>query len=114
MILQSDIQAAQNAMELAFNTKDVIYIVTIIASVLTTWFKMNYAVKRLEEKRQEAEEKYSTAIREAKHSRTAIRKHFDNEIRDVRKEAKDDRDATQQEFKEINNKLSKILGYLEK
>lgn len=39
---------SQQAMELAFNTKDVIYIVSLLVGALTGWFTLKFTVKAMQ------------------------------------------------------------------
>jgi len=115
-----------SAMEMTFDTKDVIYILTFVVSGLVAWFKMQSdkrmmgaQIKSLEEdaekiemKAEKIEEKYTESFREAKHSRAGIRKQMDEKFKEIMGEVKSDREKNNDEFKSINSKLDQIIGKL--
>ena len=109
-----------------FNMKDVIYIVTLVISVLGGWFSMKAAIEKLKHRletvdthvsscRQDAKEDSITA----KHSRTGIRKQFQDEMRVqaelsnkridiVKQDLKDSQKDNASEFKSLNDQMTAV------
>lgn len=120
------------ATELTFNTKDVIYIITIVVAAVTAFFKMtsdkNAMTKEIGfiQKNISDNKSHIDAVDIAsKNSRTHIRREFkeaDEKDRDmlnqridiVKEDLKEHAKDTASEFKEIQGKLNKIIGLLEK
>jgi len=101
-----------NGMDLVFNTKDVIYIISIVIMGMTGWFKLqrdkdriNNRVDNLEQKRIEAEEKYNLEVMDAKNGRVAIKKEFDNGLKEVEQILHKRIDKTQQDQKRYSEKI---------
>lgn len=100
-----------NAMtEATFTLKDVFYLLGLFAGGLTAWFKMQRDKDKLETKIEHLDEK----VINVKHGKTAMKKAFELEIEKIKLEQKEDREANKLEFKEINEKLNRILGLLQK
>jgi len=101
-----------NGMDLVFNTKDVIYIISIVIMGMTGMFKLqrdkdriNNRVDNLEQKRIEAEEKYNLEVMDAKNGRVAIKKEFDNGLKEVEQILHKRIDKTQQDQKRYSEKI---------
>ena len=109
-----------------FNGKDVIYIITLVVSVLGGWFSMKAAIEKVKHKldvvsrhvdtcQQDAKEDSVTA----KHSRTGIRKQFQDEMRVqaelsnkridiVKQDLKDFQKESATEVKTLNDQITAI------
>lgn len=101
-----------NGMDLVFNTKDVIYIISIVIMGMTGWFKLqrdkdriNNRVDNLEQKRIEAEEKYIFEVMDAKNGRIAIKKEFSDSLKEIEQILHKRIDKTQQDQKRYSEKI---------
>jgi len=72
-----------NGMELAFNTKDVIYIISLVVGGLTAWFKLKMDKEKmsneifiLEKEMLKADEQYKEETLNAKNGRRAMKKEI--------------------------------------
>ena len=72
-----------NGMDLAFNTKDVIYIISFVVSALTAWFKLKMDKQKmeneifiLEKEMLKADEQYKFETLNARNGRRAMKKEF--------------------------------------
>jgi len=72
-----------NGMDLAFNTKDVIYIISLVVGGLTAWFKlkmdkekMSNEIFTLEKEMLKADEQYKEETLSAKNGRRAMKKEI--------------------------------------
>lgn len=72
-----------NGMELAFNTKDVIYIVGLVITGLTAWFKVKMDKQKmaseivvLSKENEKAEQEYKEEVLNAKNGRRSMKKEL--------------------------------------
>ena len=72
-----------NGMDLAFNTKDVIYIISLVVGGLTAWFKLKMDKEKmsneifiLEKEMLKADEQYKEETLNAKNGRRAMKKEI--------------------------------------
>lgn len=109
-----------------FNGKDVIYIITLVVSVLGGWFTMKGSIEkvkhRLENVDNHLSECQSDAKEEnlaAKHSRTGMRKQFQDEMKSlaelsnkridiVKQDLKDFQKDNATEIKTLNDQITAI------
>ena len=100
-----------------FNMKDVIYIVTLVISVLGGWFSMKAAIEKLKHRLETVDAKEDSIT--AKHSRTGIRKQFQDEMRVqaelsnkridiVKQDLKDSQKDNASEFKSLNDQMTAV------
>ena len=92
-----------------FNMKDVIYIVTLVISVLGGWFSMKAAIEKLKHRLENVDKHIDTCQADAKeenvaakHSRTGIRKQFQVEMKAQREFMNKRVDIVKQDLKEHN------------
>jgi len=92
-----------------FNMKDVIYIVTLVISVLGGWFSMKAAIEKLKHRLENVDNHLSSCQQDAKedsitakHSRTGIRKQFQDEMKAQREFMNKRVDIVKQDLKEHN------------
>jgi hypothetical protein len=92
-----------------FNMKDVIYIVTLVISVLGGWFSMKAAIEKLKHRLETVDTHVSSCQQDAKedsitakHSRTGIRKQFQDEMKAQREFMNKRVDIVKQDLKEHN------------
>ena len=109
-----------------FNMKDVIYIVTLVISVLGGWFSMKAAIEKLNHKL-ETVDTYISSCQEdakeenlaAKHSRTGIKKQCQEQLKTqseiankridiVKQDLKDFQKESAGEIKTINEQITAI------
>tara|TARA_R110001599_G_scaffold136553_3_gene315012 strand:- start:3762 stop:4193 length:432 start_codon:yes stop_codon:yes gene_type:complete len=109
-----------------FNMKDVIYIVTLVISVLGGWFSMKAAIEKLKHRLETVDTHVSSCQQDAKedsitakHSRTGIRKQFQDEMRVqaelsnkridiVKQDLKDSQKDNASEFKSLNDQMTAV------
>jgi len=94
-----------------FNMKDVIYIVTLVISVLGGWFTMKEKIAKLKHSLEVIDKHIDSCQADAKeesltakHSRTGIRKQFQEEMKAQREFMNNRIDIVKQDLKEHNTK----------
>ena len=120
------LQAISGMDDVHFNGKDVIYIITLVVSVLGGWFTMKGSIEkvkhRLENVDNHLSECQSDAKEEnlaAKHSRTGMRKQFQDEMKSlaelsnkridiVKQDLKDFQKDNATEIKTLNDQITAI------
>jgi len=125
-LLQTGADVVHGMDDVHFNMKDVIYIVTLVISVLGGWFSMKAAVEKLKHRLETVDTHIDTcqlSAKEenlaAKHSRTGMRKQFQEEMKAqrefmnkrvdiVKQDLKDSQKETVSEFKLINEQITAI------
>jgi len=125
-LLQTGADVVHGMDDVHFNMKDVIYIVTLVISVLGGWFSMKAAVEKLKHRLETVDTHIDTcqlSAKEenlaAKHSRTGMRKQFQEEMKAqaelmnkrvdiVKQDLKDSQKETVSEFKLINDQITAI------
>ena len=92
-----------------FNMKDVIYIVTLVISVLGGWFTMKEKIAKLKHRLENVDKHIDACQADAKedsltakHSRTGMRKQFQEEIKAQREFMNKRIDIVKQDLKEHN------------
>jgi septal ring factor EnvC (AmiA/AmiB activator) len=97
------------------NIKDVIYFVGFVVTLLTAWFKLKHdndkqtdQIKHLKEMAEGYKKDCDLAFMNAKHSRTAIRKDYDDKIEKVRVENKETKDSLNTEIQNLNTSLTAV------
>ena len=120
------LQAVSGMDDVHFNGKDVIYIITLVVSVLGGWFSMKAAIEKIKH-RLENIDKHVTECQvdakeenlAAKHSRTGMRKHFQEEMKQltelmnkrvdiVKTDLKDFQKDNATEIKTLNDQITAI------
>ena len=98
--------------DIHLNIKDVVYFVGFVVTLLTAWFKLKHdndkqteQIKYLKEMAQGYKKDCDVAFMNAKHSRTGIRKDYEDKIDKVRVENKDTKDALNTEIQNLNTSL---------
>ena len=105
------LQAVSGMDDVHFNGKDVIYIITLVVSVLGGWFTMKGSIEKLKH-RLENVDKHVTECQvdakednlAAKHSRTGMRKQFQEEMKSLAELSNKRIDIVKQDLKEHNSK----------
>jgi len=104
-----------NVNDMHINIKDVIYFVGFVVTLLTAWFKLKHdndkqtdQIKHLKEMADGYKKDCDLAIMNAKHSRTAIRKDYDDKIEKVRVENKETKDSLNTEIQNLNTSLTAV------
>ncbi len=84
------LQAVSGMDDVHFNGKDVIYIITLVVSVLGGWFSMKAAIEKLKHRLENVDNHLSECQSDAKeenlaakHSRTGMRKQFQEEMKQL-------------------------------
>ncbi len=98
-----------------FTGKDVAYIISLLVTLLTAWFKLKHDNERQNEKIGSLENKLVGCFSESKeesmnarNSRIAIRKDFENKLKDVQKELKENRESFANEIKDMNFAINEV------
>jgi len=104
-----------NVNDMHINIKDVIYFVGFVVTLLTAWFKLKHdndkqtdQIKHLKEMADGYKKDCDLAFMNAKHSRTAIRKDYDDKIEKVRVENKETKDSLNTEIQNLNTSLTAV------
>ena len=107
--------ASTNVDNMHINIKDVIYFVGFVVTLLTAWFKLKHdndkqtdQIKHLKEMAEGYKKDCDVAFMNAKHSRTAIRKDYDDKIEKVRVENKETKDSLNTEIQNLNTSLTAV------
>ena len=107
--------ASTNVDNMHINIKDVIYFVGFVVTLLTAWFKLKHdndkqtdQIKHLKEMAEGYKKDCDLAFMNAKHSRTAIRKDYDDKIEKVRVENKETKDSLNTEIQNLNTSLTAV------
>jgi hypothetical protein len=84
------LQAVSGMDDVHFNGKDLIYIITLVVSVLGGWFSMKAAIEKLKHRLENVDNHLSECQSDAKeenlaakHSRTGMRKQFQEEMKQL-------------------------------
>ena len=98
-----------------FTGKDVAYIISLLVTLLTAWFKLKHDNERQNEKIVSLENKlvgcFSKSKEEsmnARNSRIAIRKDFDGKLKDIQVELKENRESFANEIKDMNFAINEV------
>jgi len=109
-----------------FNMKDVIYLVTLLVSALAGWFTLKGSVEKLKDRMVVVDKHIDTCQTQAKeeqlaakHSRTGMRKQFQEEVRDltdlmnkrvdtVKEDLKEFQKDNANEIKNLNDQITAI------
>ncbi len=101
--------------EIHINVKDVIYFVGFIVTLLTAWFKLKHdndkqtdQIKHLKEMADGYKKDCDLAFMNAKHSRSAIRKDYDDKFDRSRVEYKETKDALNTEIANLSASLTAV------
>lgn len=101
--------------DIHLNIKDVVYFLGFIVTLLTAWFKLKHdndkqtdQIKHLKEMARGYKKDCDLAFMNAKHSRAAIRKDYDNKIDKVRVENKETKDSLNTEIQNLNTSLTAV------
>jgi len=101
--------------EIHINVKDVIYFVGFIVTLLTAWFKLKHdndkqtdQIKHLKEMAEGYKKDCDLAFMNAKHSRSAIRKDYDDKFDRSRVESKEIKDALNTEIANLSASLTAV------
>ncbi len=101
--------------DLHVNVKDVVYIVGILVTLLTAWFKLKHDNDRQTEKIKElsirADRYYNECKEEfmnAKNGRVSIRRDVDDKVKAVQNEVTKNRETFSTEITNINNSLTAV------
>ena len=101
--------------EIHINVKDVIYFVGFIVTLLTAWFKLKHdndkqtdQIKHLKEMAEGYKKDCDLAFMNAKHSRSAIRKDYDDKFDRSRVESKETKDALNTEIANLSASLTAV------
>jgi len=101
--------------DIHLNIKDVVYFLGFVVTLLTAWFKLKHdndkqtdQIKHLKEMATGYKKDCDVAFMNAKHSRAAIRKDYDNKIDKVRVENKETKDSLNTEIQNLNNSLTAV------
>ena len=104
-----------NVNDMHINIKDVIYFAGFVVTLLTAWFKLKHdndkqtdQIKHLKEMAEGYKKDCDLAFMNAKHSRTAIRKDYDDKIEKVRVENKETKDSLNTEIQNLNTSLTAV------
>jgi len=98
-----------------FTGKDVAYIISLLVTLLTAWFKLKHDNERQNEKIGSLENKLVGCFSESKeesmnarNSRIAIRKDFDGKLKDIQVELKENRESFANEIKDMNFAINEV------
>ena len=101
--------------DIHLNIKDVVYFLGFIVTLLTAWFKLKHdndkqtdQIKHLKEMARGYKKDCDLAFMNAKHSRAAIRKDYDDKIDKVRVENKETKDSLNTEIQNLNTSLTAV------
>ena len=101
--------------DIHLNIKDVVYFLGFIVTLLTAWFKLKHdndkqtdQIKHLKEMAKGYKKDCDLAFMNAKHSRAAIRKDYDDKIDKVRVENKETKDSLNTEIQNLNTSLTAV------
>ena len=101
--------------DIHLNIKDVVYFVGFVVTLLTAWFKLKHdndkqtdQIKHLKEMAQGYKKDCDVAFMNAKHSRSAIRKDYEDKIDKVRTENKETKDSLNTEIQNLNVSLTAV------
>jgi septal ring factor EnvC (AmiA/AmiB activator) len=101
--------------DIHLNIKDVVYFVAFVVSLLTAWFKLKHdndkqtdQIKHLKEMAISYKKDCDVAFMNAKHSRAAIRKDYDDKMEKVRTENKETKDSLNTEIQNLNVSLTAV------
>ena len=120
------LQAISGMDDVHFNGKDVIYIITLVVSVLGGWFTMKGSIEKLKHRLENVDNHLSECQSDAKeenlaakHSRTGMRKQFQDEMKSlaelsnkridiVKQDLKDFQKDNATEIKTLNDQITAI------
>ena len=101
--------------DIHLNIKDVVYFLGFVVTLLTAWFKLKHdndkqtdQIKHLKEMARGYKKDCDLAFMNAKHSRAAIRKDYDDKIDKVRVENKETKDSLNTEIQNLNTSLTAV------
>ena len=101
--------------DIHLNIKDVVYFLGFVVTLLTAWFKLKHdndkqtdQIKHLKEMARGYKKDCDLAFMNAKHSRAAIRKDYEDKIDKVRIENKETKDSLNTEIQNLNNSLTAV------
>ena len=101
--------------DIHLNIKDVVYFLGFIVTLLTAWFKLKHdndkqtdQINHLKEMARGYKKDCDLAFMNAKHSRAAIRKDYDDKIDKVRVENKETKDSLNTEIQNLNTSLTAV------
>ncbi len=101
--------------DIHLNIKDVVYFVAFVVSLLTAWFKLKHdndkqtdQIKHLKQMAESYKSDGDLAFMNAKHSRAAIRKDYDDKFDRVRVDSKETKDALNTQITELNTSLTAV------
>lgn len=107
--------AHTNVNDMHINIKDVIYFVGFVVTLLTAWFKLKHdndkqtdQIKHLKEMAESYKKDCDVAFMNAKHSRSAIRKDYDDKFDRSRVESKETKDALNTEIANLSASLTAV------
>ena len=102
------LQAVNGMDDVHFNGKDVIYIITLVVSVLGGWFTMKGSIEKLKHRLENIDKHVSECQLDAKeetiaakHSRTGMRKQFQDEMKSLTELANKRIDIVKQDLKDF-------------
>jgi hypothetical protein len=120
------LQTVSGMDDVHFNGKDVIYIITLVVSVLGGWFTMKGSIEKLKHRLENIDKHVSECQLDAKeetiaakHSRTGMRKQFQDEMKSlaelsnkridiVKQDLKDFQKDNATEIKTLNDQITAI------
>ncbi len=120
------LQVVSGMDDVHFNGKDVIYIITLVVSVLGGWFTMKGSIEKLKHRLENVDKHVSECQSDAKeenlaakHSRTGMRKQFQDEMKSladlsnkridiVKQDLKDFQKDNATEIKTLNDQITAI------
>jgi len=98
-----------------FTTKDVIYLMTFVVSLLTAWFKLKHDNDKQTDKIQELStradryyEECKSEFMNAKNGRVSIRRDTDDKIKRVEDTIKENKDNVNNEIKQLSSAITKV------
>lgn len=101
--------------DIHLNIKDVVYFLGFVVTLLTAWFKLKHdndkqtdQIKHLKEMARGYKKDCDLAFMNAKHSRAAIRKDYEDKIDKVRIENKETKDSLNTEIQNLNTSLTAV------
>jgi septal ring factor EnvC (AmiA/AmiB activator) len=107
--------AHTNVNDMHINIKDVVYFVGFVVTLLTAWFKLKHdndkqtdQIKHLKEMAEGYKKDCDVAFMNAKHSRSAMRKDYDDKIEKVRVENKETKDSLNTEIQNLSTSLTAV------
>ena len=102
------LQAVNGMDDVHFNGKDVIYIITLVVSVLGGWFTMKGSIEKLKHRLENIDKHVSECQLDAKeetiaakHSRTGMRTQFQDEMKSLTELANKRIDIVKQDLKDF-------------